>query len=455
MTTPGLRVEQVADAFVSVPGVTVEMLNAIPTTTRSTSSGTFSGIGSPEPGDIIGSFTAPVAGVYLIDLLNINCYANSGMYGYFRVVFDYDTTPIYVGGGDDWRSTFYNQDVRQYNFTGVVTLTAGVHKVKVEWKVASGTLYWSINQGCNCKIQDTLVSGSGAGGVIKIEATDIADRSGTGASVTEITQLALAVVTTANETVLLNFIGCAEVGTTNAPAVYYQLDSTGWVPMAAEGISSGGWKANMAWSHVLTITAAGSHTLKLGLKVLEGTAWTLKGADVTSRFQCLQFRGGLVPVQQDGVSVTDTPRALNFDSGGFKVVSVDGKANIALSGYSGVTVDPLYFTNLALPYDWSAVGSYSLGNAFMCCRSGSKIIGVSFKTQKTGSHTIRCKIYKAHYTSPNWITDSLVRSVDVACSGPGIYTGSFTTAYELSASEVINQSFVVAVWETSGTGETR
>lgn len=121
----------------------VEMLLATPTTTRTTTSTSFVGIGYnavAEPGEIIGSFTAPISGTYLV-FCHTSTYGY-GNWGQFRAVFDYDTTPIYCGDTSWMSGHSGSADAVQGTFFATATLAAGFHKVKIEWKVAAsgGTL---------------------------------------------------------------------------------------------------------------------------------------------------------------------------------------------------------------------------------------------------------------------------------------------------------------------------
>ena len=75
-----IRIDQIANAIVAAPGVTMEMLNKAAVTTRSTTSTSFVGIGVPtvgEPGDIYQSFNAPLAGKYLISV-RVYTYGSGG-----------------------------------------------------------------------------------------------------------------------------------------------------------------------------------------------------------------------------------------------------------------------------------------------------------------------------------------------------------------------------------------
>jgi hypothetical protein len=151
-------------------GIAVEMLNIGCTVARSVTGGSFVGIGVatiPEPGEIIDTFTITAAGTYAIDF-DVNCYGSAN-WGYFRINFDYDTVPNYVGGDLSWLTTFYGNYAR-YSFKGQVTLAAGSHTVKVEWKVVSGSINChDASIAGNWVIRGILASGIISGMVVPIE----------------------------------------------------------------------------------------------------------------------------------------------------------------------------------------------------------------------------------------------------------------------------------------------
>lgn len=95
----------------------------------------------------------------------------------------------------------------------------------------------------------------------------------------------------------------------------------------------------------------------------------------------------------------------------------------------------------------SAAGNYTTGCRFYACRPAS-VRGVSFRTAIAGAHTIRCKLWR-------YGNATALKSVDVACSGPGYYEGMFTTPYTIAAAEVGVKTFYVSTYETTGTNMTQ
>lgn len=82
-----------------------------------------------------------------------------------------------------------------------------------------------------------------------------------------------------------------------------------------------------------------------------------------------------------------------------------------------------------------------------------KVYGVNFYTAISGAHDIKCCL---------WFYNTLLDSVDVACTGPGEYQGLFSSPVELDSNDVggqlnvgLDDAFYVSVWEKTGTNYTR
>jgi hypothetical protein len=318
---------------VTASGSEIEMLTAAPASNRSTTSTSYVGIGG-TPGDIIDEFTAPDAGDYAITaMLNLQGSTN---WAYIRVVFDYDTTPIYVGTDDPtWFAAYYSGDTRRYVFHGKVNLVAGTHKVKIEWKVVSGTIYFYTSQG-NASIRGQLISGSGAQGIILDEAAKTADQSITAGSVVTLTSLDLVFTANTGEKVEIGW--SLETGTGSAStyfrAVYYKIDSGSWNFLSGE---SGPWDMTFESTKILTMTSGGEHTVEFGFRADTITV-TVRGGDTepvtgwgypVSNTWAKQHRGGLVPVYDtEGNLVQDTPSSWKIRGGG--VIDSSGQVVIDL-----------------------------------------------------------------------------------------------------------------------------
>jgi len=330
--TRSLKVDQLTDALNAVPGVITTFSDAVPSSIISTTSSSFENIPldvNPITGVI------PVAGKYLFMLSGAH-YAAGTLDAYYEVVIDAGTgDEKIIGNSDSWHQRINTVSVQQqYFYTDTVELTAGSHTFAIKWKTSTSTL--SMSTSSWCKLIAQLVSGSGAGGVIVTEKTDDQQRSGTGATPTEVTQLQLAITTTADEYVDLRFIGRTSTSATpDTPEVYLKIDSGSWI-MMSQFTGNTGWACNSAWSAMAQF-AAGDHIVRIGIKCFNSTAWTLcvGGAGLgvpVSRFQAIQYRGGLVPIEKDGVAIVDTPRSFNFVGDNFSVTNVNGRATIANNG---------------------------------------------------------------------------------------------------------------------------
>jgi len=384
-----IKIDQLADAINAVPGVAVVFFNGQPATTQTISSGTFADIpGSALPEQF---FVAPVAGTYALsieagvlssgtlnqwDTVQYQLVVDESGYGGFTEQIIGNTTVDYEWKVGVRNYTAAQQQPEYKHITATVVLGAGTHKVKWQAKTTSGSPV--VNNSINFKITGQLVSGSGAGGVIVTEKTDDQQRSGTGATPTEVTQLQLAITTTADEYVDLRFIGRTSTSATpDTPEVYLKIDSGSWI-MMSQFTGNTGWACNSAWSAMAQFSA-GDHIVRIGIKCFNNTAWTLcvGGAGLgvpVSRFQAIQYRGGLVPVEKDGVVVIDTPRSLNFVGDNFAVTAENGCANVD-SIYDGfqenrplstpsIYDDEFNGSSLDPKWTWYIAGAPASGNEY-------------------------------------------------------------------------------------------
>jgi hypothetical protein len=101
------------------------------------STAAWTGIGVPtipEPGIVIGSFIAK-AKQYGLSLSGKHYGVSGSNWGWYRLVFNYDTVPIYPDndGASGWVWVSYNAWWDWFHYNGLVTLPAGVTTVKLEW----------------------------------------------------------------------------------------------------------------------------------------------------------------------------------------------------------------------------------------------------------------------------------------------------------------------------------
>lgn len=113
---------------------------------------------------------------------------------------------------------------------------------------------------------------------------------------------------------------------------------------------------------------------------------------------------------------------------------------------------PSYWTVRERAGAFADAGSYSCGG-FIWFMSPGVATGIIFYTAKAGAHTIRASLF-----NPAGVR---VATVDVACAGPGTYTGTFAAPYEVTEADVQSQTqawngaFAVQMWETSGAHHTQ
>ena len=290
MPTPGLRVDQVANAITSVAGVSIEMLKKAGGSTQSVTSGTF-----VDLTDVSGSFVAPVAGLYDIVLRINGVYGGSiGDSGAFRAVFDAAGTPQYIGASD-YYSTYWTTSVLRpdVDIRGSLILTAGTHTIKVE-ALKNGGLSLNIDSLSTFIVNGTLVSGSGAGGTIVTPATPSANptniySSDGYSSYKSVPGLSFSITTSANESVQLNFKGNAYAAGSSANAyVQWYIDGVALDAPAASTSVAGSTSIDISFSRTHTLSA-GSHTITIQAKQLAAD-WQLYDCHAS----IVQYRGGLV-----------------------------------------------------------------------------------------------------------------------------------------------------------------
>lgn len=446
-------------------------------------SGTWTKFTPNTPGEF--SFTPLVSGVYRVDVnlqWSSTNVAGSGISTFrFRAKFDDGITPVYATGGNtgdgQWAirasENIYQAPYQQASFVASVELVAGtVYDVTGEAMRVDGLDEIQLDTGNSAThITVQAVTGSGAGGTIVTKDQDTAnavidaDTYVIFPTPNYYELLSVTIDTAEGEWVHADFSGWARTNESLWSHVYVhiQLDGSNQTEVTTRGATQAdSQRYNLSHSTMIGPLAAGPHTIRVVTAAHNNADgdYQFESANTSdqafAQLTVTQFRGGLVPVRKDGEPIVDKPAAWDFVGPNVQIANVGGTAQVNFNGATGRLEDPAYFTNneLSTP-TWSAVGSFSLGNAFLCRKAGSRILGVSFRTENTGAHTIRCKVIKASYNGSQWVASSVVGSVDVACSGAGVYEGRFDTPYTLAAGEEISQSFMVMVWETSGTGETR
>jgi hypothetical protein len=146
------------------------------------------------------------------------------------------------------------------------------------------------------------------------------------------------------------------------------------------------------------------------------------------------------------VSSASTGRIRYNESTQHFEVSENGGSYAQVSTGSGSSVPEFFLDNIsfgAASSPSTSAGSYTTGINFTLT-SNATITGIKFYWAGGSAVTIRCKLWT--------ISDSTQqKTVDVAVSAVGTYTGTFSSSYSATAWVRYN----VSIWETSGTNYTK
>lgn len=331
----GVAKIELNEAITSV-GSTVEMMRWIPGGTYTSSSVSYVDIHATAES----TFTTPYAGVYLLEFV-CDVYGTTGPTAAgMQLVFDAaGVTPQTIGNDDGtWALTSPASNARgNRTFITVVTLTAGSHTVKPQWKKL-GTNDMSVNTGSGYLLRGTLVSGSGAGGLL-VTRLSHADFLVTDAYINDVSPYIMfnqSITTIANEQVLITYAGQTrnlQAGTFQ-PRVKLKVDG---VEAQQYNDQAGQWLyQNMSFAYVTEPLSAGSHTITFEVSKLSAT--NVNGYIYNNKLHITQFRGGLVPIRKDGVTVVDKPAAIDFNGPGFQVVNNGGTATVLLENTAEGTI---------------------------------------------------------------------------------------------------------------------
>jgi hypothetical protein len=93
-------------------------------------------------------------------------------------------------------------------------------------------------------------------------------------------------------------------------------------------------------------------------------------------------------------------------------------------------------------FDNYAIGTwFGISEACQCT-------GYSFRTWKVGAHTMRVRLWINGVAQV--IGAGSATYIDVACDGPGVYTGSFVAPIALSAANIFRTTYRISIWCTGG-----
>nr|NIT79781.1 hypothetical protein [Thermoplasmata archaeon]NIV34300.1 hypothetical protein [Anaerolineae bacterium]NIY06149.1 hypothetical protein [Thermoplasmata archaeon] len=385
MATPTIKPHQVAESFVAVPGIIIEMI-------RSTVSPTATAVDGSWTDILTGTFEVPIAGTYKLTW-NGAVYTNGGSGTYranFRLNFDSgdqlisdSTTKITMYTGEERVPYFHQLEVE---------LTAGTHTVAAQWIATTGSGVLQCNTDDFVVLTGLLASGSGAGGTLLASAENASDQTvSVDSTPVLLTDLSLN-FTSVEEKVELgwhlhtykNTGGSSPMGR----AIFYRVDGGSWVHIAN---SSSEYEKTFSGSHVISV-APGSHTVDFAFMtnsqpvVLMGGGSTvpwLASAGFYPKCQTWvqRYRGGLVPVERDGEIVHSTPRALNFTGASLQVSESNDVVDIGLSDAVTAPGDLITLTDGP---PGSALQINSSGDHQIMPETGS----LSFEAKVTGTYAI-------------------------------------------------------------------
>ena len=202
-------------------------------------------------------------------------------------------------------------------------LAAGSHTVKIQVAkiVLSGTftpVIYSYTPG----LQLTRFKSFGIGAGTLVASADLSsDFSVTGTSYANVTGSLVSFNTVAGEKVELDLSGWAYANPASIGGTLhlaYSLDAGADVPVMAVSSPAAAFAINAGFSIPVTVATAGAHTVQLrAKKSTPSDNWTLNGNVANGgvlRLTATQFRGGLIPIMRNGVSVVDKPDSVDFST---------------------------------------------------------------------------------------------------------------------------------------------
>ena len=179
------QAKDLADAFITVPGLHIDIVNGPPSAGINTTST------SPvemDNANLTGSFVAPVAAKYVFrydSLLKSTSFGASSFYviARFRILIDgVDVVGGVSGGGPGWDAVIDRvNEWGSFAFEDSIELTAGTHTFELQWWVADQDVSGaSIEQsiGIGNHVSAISLSGSGLGGIVATRLSETADQVG-------------------------------------------------------------------------------------------------------------------------------------------------------------------------------------------------------------------------------------------------------------------------------------
>jgi len=146
----------------------------------------------------------------------------------------------------------------------------------------------------------------------------------------------------ANEQVSINYNGGATLfSATNNSSAFLALQVDGGTDSPSMAVSelatNTGFVSDASFNKIITIVTPGSHTVKLRAKTNDplSTFRLNVSADESQTLQAIQYRGGLIPIQDEGVEAVAKPTAIDFVGAGVTVTATGTKATVTIPGGGG------------------------------------------------------------------------------------------------------------------------
>lgn len=325
--TPTLQIDQIAQAVLAVPGVFINVINDIPSGTKTKADATFASI---DTTNLKLDKTFPVAGKYIFTLKGqleaITNYVDCRL----RLVIDGgtgneittdDLPGNIVAARTGAREEFY--------LIWLLDITAGLHNVDIQWRRSggTGTLQTDANSGWHVTAQ--LISGSGAGGSI-VTKNSVSQISVTAVDTSWQDLITLNINAYENEQVLINVSGFGrpDSGTQSMRLrVYDNTTATELILQMATTTDGTQGHEFLGCCFTTGPLDGGAHEIKIQSN--RSASYPSTNFVINEMTACItQFRGGLVPIQVDDVDLIDTPRTFNFKNA--DVTQVNGVVSIPI-----------------------------------------------------------------------------------------------------------------------------
>lgn len=333
-----IQANQVADAFVTVPGKGINLLDNAFTTDRTSTSDTFITISDGNADEASGSFETPFAGTYMIRA-SVGTFAQTATgENEFQLLFDDGESNEQSIRESNWETVHSETGIHLRNsFLAFVELTAGTHTIAAQWRRKSGgTHTMSVNALDPVKVDAILLSGSGVGGeiVYRDELSGTVEITSVYTTYDDIQSLTITVKEGEQPQISWSMRGRPNAAAKSSTQ-FRIYDATTSTELWRGLVTAQDWNEyrQVNPSFAPEGLSAGMHLIKAqACRNTAGEAnWLVQGSLLTIKIS----RGGQVPIEADGTEILATPRAFNF-SDDFGIANIDNKAAISSNIVSNV-----------------------------------------------------------------------------------------------------------------------